>query len=481
MELVRLDSQLNQVHRKKFADGIAADKKSLRKKEMQKINKFISLKAIKITEVNIMKTSKRNKLLGLALVSSCSLLSANMALAAAGDSIANRATISFSVGGATQTDIGSSPTGNTSGVGTDTVFLEDRLINFTVVRGGTTGAAIPGGTLQAVEFALTNSGNGSQGFLLKGLNNADATADPFSAMTDEFEVTAIQTFVESGVNAGFQTLEDTEAFVATLASTASVVVYVVSTIPLNDTAGNPLVNTNVAVMSLVAQVAIAGSTGIAADAVVADDNGNASPGGTGFSNGSEDVTAGVAASIVDDPLTEQTVFNDAVGTQDGISGTDIAQNAQHSDNSSYTIESAALTVTKTSVPIWDPVNLGVNPKSIPGAHVHYFITIENAAGAGDADLTTLTDVLAATVALDPDLITAAGTPAGGVEQSVRITHISNAVAVFCTGSTADADGCGYTGGNGGTLSVDINAVMGATNALLTGGQSLEILFNIIIQ
>ncbi|MBE9564929.1 MAG: hypothetical protein IMF17_06760, partial [Proteobacteria bacterium] len=135
-----------------------------------------------------MKTSKRNKLLGLALLSSFSLFSATNVLAAAGDDIANRATLSFSVGGSAQSDIGSSPLGNTSGAGADTVFKEDRVINFTVVRGGATTLVAPNATLQAVDYTLTNLGNGDQGFLLKGLNNIDTTADPFGgASTDIFD------------------------------------------------------------------------------------------------------------------------------------------------------------------------------------------------------------------------------------------------------------------------------------------------------
>lgn len=434
-----------------------------------------------------MKTSKRNKLLGLALTGGFCLFGASNTFAAAGDPILNRATINYDVAGSAQTLIESGTgAGNASpgvGNGSDTSFVEDRAINFTVVRGGVTGTVVPGGTLQSVQYTLTNNGNGPQGFLLKGLNNPDATADPFGGTADEFDASLVQTFVEDGTTPGsFQSVEDTAAFVASLAAGASVDVYVVSTIPLVDSGANPLVNTNVAVMTLVAQVAIDGSTGIAADAVIADDNGNTSPGGTGFTNGAENVAAGVAVTNADNTATEQVVFNDAAGTQDGTGAAGATQNAQHADDSSYTVQAAALTVTKASAALWDPVNLATSPKSIPGGYVRYTITIANAAGAADADLTTLSDVLAAALDLDADFGdgTAANNPTSAVGDGIQITHVDNAVTNFCTGA-ADADGCDYTGGAGGTISVDVNAVMGAADAQLSAGESLTITFNVIVQ
>ncbi|VAW55197.1 hypothetical protein MNBD_GAMMA06-23 [hydrothermal vent metagenome] len=431
-----------------------------------------------------MKTSKRNKLLGLALAGGFSLFSATNVNAAAGDTISNFATLNYTVGGAAQTGIESGTgLGNSVpgvGNGNTTDFVEDRVVNFTVVRGGATGDAVPGGLLQPVTFTLTNNGNAPQGFLLKGLNNADGTADPFGGTVDEFDATLVETFVEDGTTLGFQPLEDTVAFVATLAAAASVDVYVVSTMPQNDSGGNPLVNTNVAVMSLIAQAAINGSTGIAGDAVVADDNQNTSPGGTGFTNGGANVTAGAAGPVTpDDPTTEEVVFGEAVGTLDGVGGVDVASNAQHSDDSSYTIATAALNVTKASVAWWDPVNLNVNPKSFPTAYVRYTITIENT-GTVAADLTTLSDTLAATLALDPDLGdgTAANAATNAVGDSFRVIHVDNAVTNFCTG-VSDADGCTIAGG---VITIDINAVMGgAPNAQLAANESLTIEFNVIVQ
>jgi hypothetical protein len=428
--------------------------------------------------VFIMKTFNHKRLLGLALTGGLSLLGAQSAFAAAGDSISNTATLNYSVGGAAQTLIESSDTGNSTpgtGNGTATTFLEDRVINFTVTRGGATGTAVPNGTLQAVQYTITNNGNGSQGFLLKGLNNADGTADPFGGNADSWDATpgTIQTFVEDGTTAGFQPAEDTAAYVATLAAGSSVDVYVVSTIPLVDSSSNPLATGDVAVMSLLAQVAIPGSTGIAADAITTDDNGNESTGGTGFTNGAENVAdaTGTGVAIPDDPATEQTVFNDPAGTLD------VAQDAQNSDDSSYTIQTANLTVTKTSAALWDFVNQANNPKSIPGGSVvRYTITVANAAGAADATLTTISD----TLALPVDTQFGDGTNANAAlsgANNVRITDGAGTVA-FCNADGNNADGCINNGGVGGTdLVVDLSLVGGGITDVLQAGQTLTIEFD----
>jgi hypothetical protein len=59
----------------------------------------------------------------------------------------------------------------------------------------------------------------------------------------------------------------------------------------------------------------------------------------------------------------------------------------------YKVSAAALSVSKTSAVYWDPINLLVNPKAIPGAIVTYTITIANAAGATATDV-SISDSLA---------------------------------------------------------------------------------------
>jgi len=447
-----------------------------------------------------MKTCKTNKLLGLALVSSFSLFSATNALAAAGDDITNTATLTFSVGGVVQPIEADSVT-----------FKEDRKLLFDVVRGGTTGLVSTGGTKQATSFTLANNGNSAQGFLLKGLNNVNGTLDPHLGANDSFDGLIVETFIEVGPTPGYQQGEDNVAFVASLAVGASQIVYVVSTIP------GLLADADVAVMTLVAQVAIDSSTGIAADAIMEDDNGHVSKGGDDFTNGAADLNALIVAGGTnpDGIATMETVFGDPAGTQDGDASLfgDETFDAQHSDDNSYTIASAVITVTKVSKVIYDPINLDEaitsnpnGPKAIPGAYIQYTITIDNdALSPVSADLTTLADVIVASgtnsVNLDTNLLDATKVLAATLvfpadsesptADAVRIdttgTNGRNGNAgttTYCLGATA---GCTYSGDPNGTVNVDFTAVAGMaaeagyTAGELKPGEDVTVVFNVIVQ
>ena len=435
-----------------------------------------------------MKTSNRNKLLGLALTGSFSLLGASNAFAAADDLITNRATLNYEVSGTAQTLIESSDAGNsTAGVGNggNTSFREDKKILFTVAHNGSTGSVATGGTGQSVTYTLTNSGNSSQGFLLKGINSTLTAVDPHGGTNDAFDASAITTFVEEGTTPGYQVGEDTVAYVASLAAAASIEVHVVSTIP------GALADDVVAVMTLIAHVATDGSDGTAGTAIVRDDNSHESLGGNGFTNGTADITAGVnIAAIPDDPTNMETVFADLAGEADGTGVADNASTAVHSAVSSYTVQSAVITVQKTSVTLRDPINGSSNPKSIPGAYVTYTVTVSNA-GPADADLTTLADDLVAALLLDQDFVNAAGAASNAAGDSIEIIHVDNATTLYCTGdlNDTDSDGCGYTAASlvtaGGVVDVDIFEAMSegaaAADATLAAGESLTIKFNVIVQ
>lgn len=429
-----------------------------------------------------MKTNKRNKLIGLALTGSFSLFGATNALAAAGDPISNTATLGYSVGGSTQTVIESSAAGNSTpgvGAGTATTFVEDRVINFTIADNGVTGSAVPGGAQQVTTFTLLNSSNATLGFLLKGANNLDGTIDPQGGTADEFDASSVQTFVESGANLGYQPLEDTVAFVGSLAAGASIDVHVVSTIPLVDSSSNPLVNGNVAVMTLIAQAAAAGGPGDGSGAIMNDNNGNASPGGAGFSNGAATLTTAVVAATADNPGTMDTVFNDQAGTQDGTGAADALQNAQHSADNSYTIATAALSVTKTSAALWDFVNLAQNPKSIPGGSIiRYTVRVDNT-GTVAATLTDVTDILPLVLDTKFGDGTDANLAVSGVN-NVRITDGAGTVT-FCQADNGDTntDGCRDDGGVGNNA---LEVILGtaAGTALLNGGEFLTVEFDVIL-
>ncbi|MCK4704473.1 MAG: hypothetical protein KAT90_03240 [Gammaproteobacteria bacterium] len=469
-----------------------------------------------------MKNFKLKRLLSLAFIGCLSTLNATTVFAAAGDPIANRATLSFDVG-TTSFTLESSDVGNTTlglNGGGDTSFVEDRLINFAVAEvGGTTTSlgVVANATLRVQEFTVTNNGNAPQDFLLAALNHANGVTEPHTASLDAFDVTA-SVFVDDGV-AGYILLDDTDIFIDELAAGASRTVYIVSTIPGTATNGQ------VAVTTLVAQIAAGGAPSaddsVAANAgaaIMNDNNGHASPAGT-FNNGATTtvVTGAVAlaaANVVDDPTVVEAVFNDPAGAfvidvstdgaAAGISGAvqDVVQNGQHSDSDSYTVGAAILTVTKTSETIWDPVNgaLANDPKAITGAYTQYTITVANDALAGaSGDLTSLGDTLVGTT-LDPNLlITTAGLPIvgpgdyeGGAGTAFRIDtsgtgrnaalNASTSSTNYCTGDVADADadGCSSAIAIDFTALESMDAEAGYTAGELKPNESVVIVFNVII-
>ena len=453
-----------------------------------------------LTEVNkrqnIMKTSNRNKLLILALTGSFSLFGASTAFAAAGDTISNFATLSYDVGGSAQTVIesGSGPAGNSVpgvgqavALGITTDFLEDRLINFTVTREGGSVTAVPGGAQQAIPYLVANTGNGTHGFLLKGVHNSGALDPHGTGVNDDLTPTTIETWVDVDNNGIFLPATDNVEFIASLAPAATIVrVFVVSDIPLVDDTANPLVNDDIAVMSLVAQATVDGSDGTNTGEIVEDDNGNTSPGGTGFTNGSTTVSVGTPVTNGDGTTTMETVFNDTAFTDlvtgatiDGAGGVDADQNAQQSSYSSYIMGTAALTVTKTSTTLYDPINLETSPKAIPDAFVRYTVTIANAAGSAAATLTNISDALVGST-MDPVLSNGGAGNAifpGSTGFNIRIVDGAS-VETFCLadGSGGDAaDGCALAAG---TITVVLGTAAGT--AVLNATESLTVEFNVIV-
>lgn len=454
-----------------------------------------------------MKTSKRNKLLGLALTGSFSLFGASNAFAAAGDNISNFATLQYSVGTTPQTVIESgSGAGNSvpgagyaTANGLTTDFLEDRVINFTVVREN--GAAVPvspGSNQQAIPYLIDNTGNATHGFLLAGVHNSGAL-DPFGGAADDFTPIIIETYVDTDGNGVLDPAEiaATNTYIPTFApgvgsatggssTGAEIRVFVVSDIPLVDDSSNPLVTDDIAVMSLVAHAASDGTGGTAGTAITIDDNGHYTTGGT-FTNGTAAVAnaSGSAVTNADDPTNMETVFNDGAfvdgitgATVDGAGAVDIVSNAQASSYSSYTVLTAALTVAKTSTTLWDPVNDATSPKSIPGGYVTYSVSVANAAGAADAALTTLTDILPAALVLDPDFVTNAGpgNPASGTAgDSIQVTK--GATTIYCT-AAVDADGCDYAAN---TVTVDLSNATFAAIMPLAATETVTVNFNGIVQ
>ena len=412
-----------------------------------------------------MKNFKLKKLLGIAMIGGLSALSASTVYATAGQDITNTATLTYDVGGV-PTDVPSNTT----------TFKEDRLLNFTVVT--TDVASIPvsaSATGQVTTFRVTNNGNGAQDFSLLSFNEATGLDDPFVAGgdLDSFDVTVTAVRVNSVIDAaGAFDAGDTATFIDELPAGSYVDVFVVSTIP---TPPPVLGNNALSVVSLQAQIAVGGAVGQGAD-IVTDDSANP------------------------DNATEQTVFLDAVGTS--TVAADVANDGLDSDNSAYIISAAILTVTKSSVTLWDPVNLDLNPKAIPGAIVRFTIIVDNdALATASGDLTDLADPLIANLNLDFDFLDGVGAvPAAtsAVDDAVLIDTLADtsrpsAAVTYCTADGPDTDGCT---GLAGSVAIDFTqltasaaedvAPVGAgpedyTVGELKPGESITIQFNAIVQ
>jgi uncharacterized repeat protein (TIGR01451 family) len=316
----------------------------------------------------------------------------------AGVTVGNRATVNYTVGTVAQAPIESSPSGNSTpgvGAGANTNFVVDRRIDFTVVEttaGPTT--VSPGQSNAVAIYSVTNTSNAAQGFQLSAAN----VGGLLFGNTDNTDVNNVRVFVDNPAGGGtagvYDALVDTAIHVNTLAEDASVVLFVVSDVPLAATNGQ------FANVRLTARAATVGSNG-----------------GT-----LETETAGSDTSGVD------VVFGDA-----GRDATEVADDQ-------YAVQSAALTITKTSSIISDPFNLtGANRKAIPGAVIEYVVSIANT-GTAPAGGVQLSDTLDGTLAFAPGQY-------NGNTADVQI-NVGAAPAAFCvaeSGADSNGDGCSRTG------------------------------------
>ena len=385
--------------------------------------------------------------------------------------ISNTATLNYTIAGTGQPAITSAATS----------FKVDNKVNVTVVESNSLPTLVaPNATGQITTFTVTNTGNSPMDFSLAA-NGAIATGQTVTlgaVLTDGFDVTACQVFVESGATGGFQGAQDVNQAIVSLSPVApgnSKTVYVVCNIPSAATATNG----NNALVSLTATTANDGTCVL--------------PAGTGC------VTT-LATAGADNPAAVDIVFADLAGSDDA------ANDGKSSARDAYQVAAAVISVLKTVSPICDPFNGAASPKNIPGSYVQYEITISNAVGAASATLTTISDVLNTFTAFDADLRTGAGGVAPNkCTSSPPASAAGSGFRLRCTG-TARAAGvgtCANAGGQFFTTAADTDAmnfsggavnvtfgVVGGAQALpaeagylageLKGGESVVIRFNAII-
>jgi uncharacterized repeat protein (TIGR01451 family) len=283
------------------------------------------------------------------------LVVSQMALAVgtpSGTTVDNSATVNYTVGGVGQAEIVS----NTAS------FVVDNMVDLTVAT--VDGAAVivnPGSTARVLRYTVTNTGNTVQDYSL----TASPGTGTFYSVTDNFDATNVQVFVDANANGTYDAGIDNQSYIDELAEDATIAVFIVADIPIDR------VDLDGAIYDLVAQTAQGGVPGSQGADILNDDNGNISPGGT-------------ANDIPDDPATIQIVFADGAGSADG------ARDGRFSSRDVYVVGSAILAVTKNSAVTSDPFNGASNPKAIPGATIHYTIDISNS-GSTAADVVVVAD------------------------------------------------------------------------------------------
>ena len=324
----------------------------------------------------------------------------------AGETITNEVTVAYKVNTVDQTAV------------VDTAdFVVDRAVLVTVAN--TSGSNVTPNQQDAMlTFTVTNDSNDTLDFVLAAANLG---GDTFDADTD-FVI-----FVESGATAGYQPAEDTATSISDLPERDGTA---------TGNAGNP--NTGIVTVYVLGDIPTTATDGQTA---------NVSLLATAYET--DGTTIVTATAVADDPDAVDTVFGDEAGTAAG----DTQYDGSHSATGVYTVQSATITVEKSSEVISDPFNGTTDPKAIPGAVIEYCILITNAGGTAATDV-VVTDAIPANTTYDPETIQIASDCAG-----------TGAVAQTDADDTDDAD-YNVTAAGAITTTVSNVAASGGTTATL---------------
>jgi uncharacterized repeat protein (TIGR01451 family) len=298
-----------------------------------------------------------------------------------GTSISNQATVDYSVGGVSQTQI-ASPTAT---------FVVDSRIDLEVVRLNLVApiTARPNEQNVVATFTVTNSGNSTQSYQLIASDPTNLTV--FGNAESAALEGALNLATAWDANGdGDYDLGEEAAGTGDLVADATVRVFVLADIPAT------AVNGQFASIRLTTRAATAGSSG---GTLANEDNG-------------VDIAGGVP----------QVVWADT--------GED---NSESVDNQ-YSILSATLSVVKSAVVISDPFNGTTNPKAIPEAVVEYTIDVTNSSPTTAATAVTVTDTIPAnTTFVSGSLTLNGGAPLPDI---VAGQVVVNAGVVAASGGTA---------------------------------------------
>ncbi len=310
----------------------------------------------------------------LATVSTFALIAFSVAPAhaagtAANSTITNNVTVNYSVGGVSQD----------AEVATDS-FTVDRKVNLVVTPTGST-TAVSANQQQVVRtFEVQNLSNAAIGIALTAAQEA----------SPDFNLSNVTIFDDANSNGLYDSGEATLSFINSLGPDQTVTV------------------------SVAMDIDSAAAQGEATDVIL-----------TANAFELNDPASEIAHSTGADTAGVDTVLADAAGITDSVKSGD------HSAAHTVNVNAADLQVAKTSRVIWDPVNLFVNPKAVPGARVQYCIKVSNGASAATATGVTVNDPLPGDVSLYAD--------AFGTTGDVMVNGTVDGATGFCTGGT-EVDG-----------------------------------------
>jgi len=267
----------------------------------------------------------------------------------AGTTITNEVSVSFQVGGITQT----------VEEATDE-FVVDRKVNLTVVEmGGSATLVTPGSTSQVTIFEVTNLSNDTVDFALS-IAQQSGGAGAFSG-TDNFNTGAVKYYLDTDNSGGYNSGDTEVTYLDGVEADESVTVFVVTDIAL------ARVNGDVATVILSATAHDGADVGALGDLLT--------------------------TSATNDVNAVDTVLADGEGETDG------EYDGVFSAKDDYRVQAALLSVLKTSYIVSDGISgVGETPKAIPGAVVRYCIAVSNGVGAQTATDISVSDVLPANMA-----------------------------------------------------------------------------------
>jgi uncharacterized repeat protein (TIGR01451 family) len=377
---------------------------------------------------NINKTNSPPRLLALLFGAALLGLVSQSAMAAgtlSGTTIANQATLNYTVGTTAQSAINASVN-----------FVVDNKVNLTVQMVSNNANTIPNQNNQAVAFTVTNNGNTPQRYALSAVAGASTLFTP---------LTNVRIYRDNGSTAGAWDATDTLYVDAgtflDVAPDTGLNVLIVADVPASETNGENVV------YSLLATTVNAGTTTVTT------------------------ATGGINTAGVD------VVFADPMS---GIAGDSaVARDGQHAASATYTIATAALTVTKTATVYSDPfTGVSVNAKAIPGAVITYTITVANGAGGATATSVSIADSLNAEITSVPAHLAFAtqftdGTNACAAGQGVVVAGGGEIAGGVCKTNAVDVQAI---------TNADFTAnVVNVSGLSIAGGTTATIKFQVVVQ